>query len=327
MRSKSPSTVTNIGMFEPRALVMLWLTLRRTPRVRFALTGWEKRHPESHTCLCETLSSCKGLRDTKRLNLRFGQAGEQIEGHKPWPRVFEPKTVATQVSLKALLETAVQDWNPQTRLSLSLILAYSLFYLYSGSWVKGRWSRHNIVFFSYEGKIPLRPFLSSDLEGENGPLDRGLHYSQPEILELGVILLEIATKKSLDFCSAGGKGFESSDDLWGVASKEFGTQEQDIEYSGLRHAIQNCLNDLPDIEEDLEEDRHHAIRTWLFKKVLTPIEDDLRRNFGKFVVVDNLDEHAANTFNLAATKPNQPLEHRCPVEKPASISGGTMLKR
>lgn len=192
------------------------------------------------------------------------------------------------------------------KLALAVIVSYSLFHFYGSHWAKDRWSRLNIVFFAdaQQGHTPLRPFLSSDPEGRGAPLTdpRGSH-RYPEILELGIILLEIHLGTSLENSGFLYPGTDTSvyDSRWLGARQVFQDRRLYIGSVVFRNAIDQCLKcDFSLLStDDSPTMRDQIVRNRLFNEIVKPLEGELQRNFKDDLLHDSLDEDAARNINLA----------------------------
>jgi hypothetical protein len=226
-----------------------------------------------------------------------------IENHKDTSRLYKTDSLANSITLEKLLRTRNKGWDAKTRFTLGLILAYSLFYLYGGRWARGRWGRKTIIFHKNDHKIYLKPFLCSDPDISPGlpRADEGMHRF-PEILELGVILLEIHIGGDLNSYSDFDPiaDTEEPDALWTRASVVFDAQEEEILSLPYRHAIEWCLQSSYDFDIDEEDMAFQKLRTGLFQQVISPLECEIRRIFRDGASVDRLDEdEEAEKINLA----------------------------
>jgi hypothetical protein len=226
-------------------------------------------------------------------------AGAGIQSHKLDERTHMEVSLQQQVNLKALLASQDKDWTELAKMTLAVILAYSLFYLYGGPWAKERWSRTNIFFFADGTHIPLRLFLSSDPQKLGGPLhDPDGHHKYPEFLELGVILLEIHLGKKLESYLGFKTDITNYNELWCGACKVFRERRLHILSTIHRGAIEKCLK--PDFSiSGICNDQE--LRDSLFKEIVKPLEIELRKNFQEFISLESLDEDAGKNIDLGST--------------------------
>lgn len=189
------------------------------------------------------------------------------------------------------------------KLTLSVILAYSLFYLYGESWSKVRWKRDHIIFFIDDNnKIPMRAFLkvpeSTQSNKGKGVTTEELH-RYPAFLELAIMLLEINFGQSLEAMLSIDENIQSLNDSWCAASEVFSEEKWKIEHPGLRDAIALCLQ--PDFGmhfTDHGAPDHDALRSKFLKCVVHPLERDLQHAFQHFISVDDLDDEAPKKIIL-----------------------------
>lgn len=194
------------------------------------------------------------------------------------------------------------------KMTLSVILAYSMFYLYGGSWAKGTWKRENIVFFADGNAIPMRPFLkvpppSDGDEGPRGDDDMSFH-RYPEFLELGIMLLEVHFGQSLETMLGRDQSIESVDEYFAAASEVYDKKKFDIISRGLRHAVESCLKPDFGIDLGMEDPDNDELRSKIFESVVQPLEEELERAFQEFISIDSLDEQASVKIQLPLQKPN-----------------------
>lgn len=188
-------------------------------------------------------------------------------------------------------------------MTLSVFLAYSIYYLYGGSWARGRWKRENIVFFADGNVIPMRPFLkvpppTSISDKTQSEDDATSFHRYPEFLELGVMLLEIHFGQSLERMLGRDQDIVSVDEYFAAASEIYDRKKLDIISRGLRYAVESCLK--PDFNMDLgmEDADADELRSKLFDTVVQPLEEELQRAFQEFISIDALDEEASTKIQM-----------------------------
>jgi hypothetical protein len=237
------------------------------------------------------------------LNLIPSLEATCIENHKSTPRLHQSRSLVHPITLNALLRTPNKRWTGTGQFTLGLTLAYSLFYLYGGQWAQDRWSRKNIVFYEHDHKIYPKPFLFFNPDKPHGlaRADDGIHRF-PEIMELGIILLEIHIDQ--DLSSYLGHDpvteVERSDDMLMRAYEVFEAEQQRMASPLYRDAVRWCLEAYHDLDVDEEDMAFQALRTALFERVISPLECEIRRTFSRWVSVDRLDEdEEVEKINLA----------------------------
>lgn len=251
-------------------------------------------------CIC---SCYRGLLRPQhwRLNVEL-RAAKLNRWWQDQPRTYLSESLQTQIDLKALVSGQSSTLLGISKMTLSVMLAYSLYYLYRGPWAEGRWKRENIVFFIEGNQIPMRPFLKvpmSTQSQQSNCEEPGLWHRYPEFLELGIMLLEINYGQSLETMQGMTENIKSQDDYWLVASEIYSKRQYDIEKPGLRHAIEVCLK--PDFNMDFNPDEmpdEDELRNKLFEAVVQPLEQDLENAFQEFISIDGLDEEASAKIRL-----------------------------
>lgn len=190
------------------------------------------------------------------------------------------------------------------KMTLSVFLAYSMYYLYGGSWARRGWKRENIVFFADGNAIPMRPFLkvppptsSPDKAQSEEEVIMSFH-RYPEFLELGIMLLEIHFGQSLESMLGWDQEIVSVDDYFAAASEVYDRKKLDIISRGLRYAVESCLK--PDFNMNLgmEDADDDELRSKIFDSVVQPLEEELERAFQEFISLDALDDEASTKIQL-----------------------------
>lgn len=170
------------------------------------------------------------------------------------------------------------------RLILSFVLATFLLHSFGGPWLQENFSSENICFFASRQGLPdiTRPYFTTTCSPNDGalPIDLDQPHRFPDILSLGIILLEIA------------QGFpvraEQSQDPCLVALRHLDKWEDECEMSGfraipdgLRQAISACLDPGKFKKHGLDRksiDDFH-IRKYIFDRILYPLGDALRTTY------------------------------------------------
>jgi len=138
-----------------------------------------------------------------RLDLNLRQGCLDYFNRGPADRTFQTESLQGQIDLKSLLSLKERRWDTGTRCALAVLLAYTLLYLYGGSHFQGLWQRENISFFHDGDRIPLRPFFGATLADDafwrrGNAASPDSQHRHPDILMLGVMLLEIYLGKRLE---------------------------------------------------------------------------------------------------------------------------------
>lgn len=308
-RQKKPTeSAANVTVLTLEPSIKTWVEVRthienpsRPARVQSRLLGQDD-------CICHCYYNISRPQHW-RLNIQLRQS-KLARWWPDQPRTYLSESLQTQVDLKTLVAGQYCKLWGISKMTLSVMLAYSLYYLYGGSWTRGQWKRENIVFFVDGNQIPMRPFLKvpaqtqsqQSIQEEERPFHR-----YPELLELGIMLLEINFAKSLETMLDMTENIESLDDYFAAASEIYSKRRYDIDKPGLRHAIEACLN--PKFDMDLSPDREpdeDELRNKLFEVVVQPLEQELHNAFHEFISIDDLDDEASAKirlpFNIHASK-------------------------
>ncbi|RSL95725.1 hypothetical protein CEP52_011907 [Fusarium oligoseptatum] len=221
----------------------------------------------------------------------------------PVKSTFEPESLQEEIDLKSLLSFQDKPWTQPSKWALAVILAYSLLYLYGGSRITGRWRRENILFFKNGTHIPLKPFLGtsvsqSSIEASGATITLHRH---PEILELGVILLEIHLGQRLESFLEDGRDITTNNDFYLSAWEVYIKQKHQIISVEYRKAIEGCLSPATFAGTDSDIQK---LRSVLFQSVVQPLEKELARTFRELLDPNDLDEEAAEKCDLAFSMPS-----------------------
>lgn len=213
-------------------------------------------------------------------------------------RTIKQDSLREEVNLKAMLASPQKRWPETAKWALAVILAWSLHHLYGGPWARGGWSRENIVFFRSGSRLPLRPFLGvSDIQKNKDPKSSEVFslHRYPEILELGVILLELHLGQRLEDFLGLNRELSGTRDLFLHALKSFSCQKEHIFSLRYRNAIDTCLRPDPKLGPN---PTMQDVRALLFQFVVRPLEEELTSNFKEWFSPENLDEQAEK-YDLA----------------------------
>lgn len=231
-------------------------------------------------------------------------------------RTIKQDSLLEEVNLKAILASPEKRWPETAKWALAVILAWSLHHLYGGPWVRGGWSRENIVFFRSGSRIPLRPFLGvSDIQKCKDPKPGEVFslHRYPEILELGVILLELHLGQRLEDFLDLDRELSGARDFFLHAMKAFACQKEHIFSLRYRNAIDACLR--PDPKLGMNP-TIQDVRALLFQYVVKPLEEELTSNFKEWFSPGSLDEQAEK-YDLA-------LGRHLPIQKPGMYTSASM---
>ncbi|KAB8272424.1 hypothetical protein BDV30DRAFT_239508 [Aspergillus minisclerotigenes] len=273
------------------------------PRVRFedpeiqVRPRWYVEKPNMVQFICKSIRTGH-IGQVFRFN--FVLDNEKLWQHRTSERHRSSERMES-VTLYQLLSAGLSEWSAVDKLVLALILGYSLFYFYDGSWLGGRWTRHNIVFFTKAGSIPLQPFLrfsrsKSALESQHMD-ENGFLHRYPSILEFGVTLLEVDLGRSLESVPSCIKEITSIDDQYAKACDVFKKRRPYIWSKHYREAINACLyEDFSSAESECAE----RFRNRIYETIVRPLEEELHNSCQEFISLEMLDTKAPS-MNLGST--------------------------
>lgn len=182
---------------------------------------------------------------------------------------------SNQVSLLSSIEG-------KDRLILSFILATSLLHFIHGPWLQASLNSENVCFLaSNRRSLPdlTKPYLTTSFTSPaQPPLSRDLNQPHPfpDILSLGILLLEIARGAPIDF--------EEPQDPCVVALKcrdkwvkTCRTSRSRTVPEGLCQAISACIEPKESRNHVLDKNSHKdaAVRRFIFERVLYPLGNAL----------------------------------------------------
>ncbi|KAK4224121.1 hypothetical protein QBC38DRAFT_26708 [Podospora fimiseda] len=193
-----------------------------------------------------------------------------------------PEHTRDQITLRALVSNQRHSLSLSSKMSLSLMLAYSLFYLYSEPWLERIWDRDHILLTpNVGGRSPPQPFLRVVSWAAKGKHGEKQCLISPQLLELGVMLMEIHFGQSLEQILNDSSTISRIEDLQASASVVFNKALREgklQERTGLRRALRICLSQgvrvtgrkgaIPTV--DIAE-----VQKAIFKEVVKPLEQDL----------------------------------------------------
>lgn len=284
--------------------------------------SWRTAKPKRHACLCEALHKHNRAQSAWwSLRLELGTRCEGVKGHNPQKRSYKAAALSHQRTLESLLSSTSKDWTSFAKLTLAVMMSHSLCYLYGSVWASERWSRLNIVFFSDGEHTPLRPFLSSDPMKARGPLtDPDGQHQYPELLELGIILLEIHLGRSIEDFRGYRQKILNYDELWLESQRAFDERRLHIESLVYREAIRKCL--APNFSMSNTCDAL-TLKKAIYQEVVKPLQEELVKNFrDEFASLQYLDDTAEQKIDLASgfVDPTLPSTVTGPLQVVASAS-------
>lgn len=199
------------------------------------------------------------------------------------------------VSLKDLLrpdrnsrESLLSSVEARDRLILSFVLTTSLLHFFRGPWLQANFCCDSICFLISSRSRPdiTKPYLTTNCSAplESGPpsIDLAQPHRFPDILSLGILLLEIARGDVIDVpqhkdrCSV---ALERMDEWTRSNAGRF----RPI-YDCLHKPISACIkpSNLQDsglYENNIHEDKARKARKYIFERILWPLESALSDAF------------------------------------------------
>ncbi|RSL81916.1 hypothetical protein CEP51_005512 [Fusarium floridanum] len=191
-------------------------------------------------------------------------------------------------SLKDLLRpdrsnvSSLSSVEGKNRLILSFVLATSLLHFVDGPWLQENLSSENICFLaSNRRSFPdiTRPYLTTSftsLVQPPRPRDLNQPHRFPDILSLGILLLEIARGASIDFEEPQDRCVVALEymDRW---AKTCQTSRSRVVPEGLYRAIRACIDPVESRNNVLDKTfpKDVAVRKYIFERILYPLEDAL----------------------------------------------------
>lgn len=129
----------------------------------------------------------------------------------------------------------------------------------------------------------------------------------PEVLELGVILLELHLGQRLEDFLGLKRELSGARDFFLHAMKAFACQKKHIFSLRYRNAIDTCLRPDPKLGSN---PTMQDVRMLLFQYVVRPLEEELTSNFKEWFSLGSLDEQAekydlALGWHLPSQKPGK----------------------
>ncbi|KAF3129497.1 hypothetical protein TWF594_010962 [Orbilia oligospora] len=193
-----------------------------------------------------------------RLNLSVSSRGFFDDGLELAPSKRELSLRTPSISLADVLVSTSLRSDNQRKLLLSYLLSKAVWQFYDSDWMAEAWTKHNVHFMRQcldrmQQKVRLyhKPFISADLGVSAAPsndLSPKRSHIFPEILALGVMLLEIELGQNIedhysdDFLDADGKPRENADHITAgiiINSEKWGSRS--ATYQAVKKVIEICV--------------------------------------------------------------------------------------
>ncbi|KAF3094396.1 hypothetical protein TWF103_010590 [Orbilia oligospora] len=221
-----------------------------------------------------------------RLNLSVSSRGFFDDGLELAPSKRELSLRTPSISLADVLVSTSLRSDNQRKLLLSYLLSKAVWQFYDSDWMAEAWTKHNVHFMRQcldrmQQKVRLyhKPFISADLGVSAAPsndLSPKRSHIFPEILALGVMLLEIELGQNIedhysdDFLDADGKPRENADHITAgiiINSEKWGSRS--ATYQAVKKVIEICVK--PDkCKLGVDPTR---VRDNLYQSVVVPLKN------------------------------------------------------
>ncbi|KAF2115387.1 hypothetical protein BDV96DRAFT_659646 [Lophiotrema nucula] len=194
-------------------------------------------------------------------------------------RLRSPK----DVSLQDLLRSEGRTWSLRDKWILAVVLAHAVLHCSDSPWLAPNWSKEHVSFFKNDstGEAMLgRPFLKVDFgshsAGESEDAGLFMAHSNPALLSLGVMLLEVYLGKSIESQYLPEDLFDGNPNEntnLTTALRLLENADGDL-VVGFRKAIKSCLDWDVHGPEDTGD-----LRKRLYTAIVEPLEDALEHGF------------------------------------------------
>ncbi|KAK4076881.1 hypothetical protein Purlil1_12536 [Purpureocillium lilacinum] len=270
--------------------------------------SWRLKEPCTYNCICSYTKEMSSVFKTYLQHV-------ELDELKSWQIhdcviVSPSEFPAEEYSLPELFTE--MNWTEVDKIVLAMQLAYALAYYYEGGWLSGRWQPANICFFRWGSRIPCKPWLKISLhDSTKREASRPVGHPFPQLLELGILLLELQLGQSLD-SFLGKRPAKNVLEKWAYATTTFFGKLHGGSFilsRHYRHAIEFCLkpNKVPKESSLLREE--------IYNNVVLPLEEA--------ILESNLSDQALEALDLGLIKRvaiNCPglSERRTPARETAS---------
>lgn len=264
---------------------------------------WRAEEPSTLECICLHVQNLTPTFKSLLQHVEFDQ-NQSWQLHEPsfLPDDY-PAEEIKEYSFPDLL--ALMNWTDVDKIVLAMQLSLALSYYHGGGWLSGRWQQPNIRFFKWGPRIPCKPWLCVSLPSQS-PIKppKSVFHRFPQLLELGVILLELQIGQTLE-SSLGTKPAKNLDEKWLYANKVYSTKLNGgrlILSRHYRHAIQYCL------KPDKAPKQPELLREAIYENVVLPLE--------RAILESDLSDEAFESLDLGSIK-RATLLSPAPVEAKA----------
>ncbi|KAF2230783.1 hypothetical protein EV356DRAFT_508255 [Viridothelium virens] len=205
---------------------------------------------------------------------------------KLWQIQSRKGSLSRQKQKDKTLKDLLTDPSPHITLKeqriLAVTLAHAALHCSDGPWLGEDWSKEHITFFSNDSSTEpdmSRPFLKVRFEDDHQNADPtcGLFnlHSNPALLSLGILLLEIYLKEPIEAMWTDDdliEGQPNENTKLTTALRCLQDAEGEV-YEGYREAIQACL------EYDTQDVGKGDLRHKVYTEIVWPLEQELYHGF------------------------------------------------
>jgi hypothetical protein len=229
---------------------------------------------------------CKLISNEKYRQVSLGFDYDAAAADKLWKA--KPRRLSvipeTETKLKELLAQADRKWTLKERRLLAVVIAHAVLHFSEGPWLDEHWDKEHISFFppaeEGAGVDFARPYLNTmfgkEIKSSVDDNEDVIWHEHPSILALGVILLELEMRASIEErYTADGLSKGTANAATKLTTAQRLLQEYvDETHEKYHRAIQECI-DCEWIQDGDERD-DEAFRDEVYQRIVAPLEDELR---------------------------------------------------
>lgn len=233
----------------------------------------------------ETQSFCDMLQKAQRRNSSLQLL---YEHGKLWQKRSTPSCLQigaqAGISLTELLGQS-RGWRLKEKSILAVVLAHAVLHCSEGPWMRADWSKEHVSFFRKETTDEpdlSRPFLDmdfTDTSGADQETDLFMLHSNPTLLSLGILLLEISKGIRIEDCWLDADltdGCEENESTNLTAALRLLENSAGDLVIGYRKAVKACL-EWDTINGDSYESVDFTKR--MYENIVKPLEIELEHGF------------------------------------------------
>lgn len=207
-------------------------------------------------------------------SFRYNCCGER---QPIYPKALPTMTVSQLIECGFL--KSLRGFHLKDRWILALKLAQSLLQLHNGPWLQTLWTSETLFFLceNSKGGSKLRnihsPFISCIISDSPPSLPKPSHFDKyPLLLTFGQFLLELANGEKLPVTKTKTGDFSP----YMTLKNNFNEMNTGSLSDDYKEAIKGCLDFHKFLKDERGPDEEVRIRTTIFKKIVMPLENNLR---------------------------------------------------